>query len=103
MNAHTPGPWETSPSDWIIRGYDAHPVTAIDYAVTPRAEADANARLIAAAPDLYEALHTLVRAINFRDASLCTQHPDGLVMASTRMEQAITSARAALAKVKETT
>ena len=72
MNAHTPGPWfideETRPSEictvhqtdneqrWVyVRG-------ALGYWSADGAENMANARMIAAAPDLLEALQKLVEA-----------------------------------------
>jgi len=68
---HTPGPWivGTEPSFNTIRirdsDLDALPVATIFYSIGgkpryQRAEAEANAALIAAAPELYEALHELV-------------------------------------------
>lgn len=59
MSEHTPGPWESS-------GYDGHggitinsDARQIGYASMCR-EQEANARLIAAAPDLLEALKAFV-------------------------------------------
>lgn len=56
---HTPGPWEVTGTEistvakpWRIV---AHVVPA-DHRTAPNANAEANARLIAAAPELYEAL-----------------------------------------------
>lgn len=60
---HTPGPWEAilwSEGRWIIKA-DARNVficTREEFPSKP-AESDANAYLIAAAPDLLEALRTL--------------------------------------------
>lgn len=55
---HTPGPWEIDAHNDVSGGVDggpiAHPYRAGVYGLTA-AEAQANARLIAAAPDLLEA------------------------------------------------
>jgi hypothetical protein len=79
MNKHTPGPWTFSKSDMFgdLRFYvaqsDAAPYTpnfsdvATLIAETVPSERqyiqEANARLIAAAPELLEALHTLVLVV----------------------------------------
>ncbi len=67
MAGHTPGPWIVSP----LNGRDVGPVRAFHFEgtdvqqlqsvaiVRERAESDANARLIAAAPELLEAIRKL--------------------------------------------
>lgn len=60
---HTPGPWVVDPC-WDILGNtdDGNGmVCQITTDAVPRAEAEANARLIAAAPELLEALRDLAR------------------------------------------
>lgn len=60
---HTPGPWKVSPettkgefvTDQIIRGPQRHHVATVTHAN------ESNAALIAAAPDLLEALERLTR------------------------------------------
>ena len=59
---HTPGPWSIS-TDWeatgviyALRGFEWDDICVI----TPRCEAAANAHLIAAAPDMLEALEEVV-------------------------------------------
>jgi len=57
---HTPGPWLIDPS-WDILGNTKDGngmVCQITVDAVPRDEAAANAHLIAAAPDMYEALRT---------------------------------------------
>lgn len=59
MSAHTPGPWHDVGFGWISAGDDVEPergstIARYDWE-TP--SGIANARLIAAAPDLLEALH----------------------------------------------
>lgn len=65
---HTPGPWEvldgtrvgvTLPSLTEGCGYDSHCI-ALTYGHDQRIDARANARLIAAAPELLEALRNYV-------------------------------------------
>ena len=67
--AHTPGPWS---DDWIIRGashIDGHrangePIPSlrrvVAHVIDRDEEAEANARLIAAAPEMLEALQTIM-------------------------------------------
>jgi hypothetical protein len=67
MSKHTPGPWAISSGDFILQNHAAvdapkHGALALvvwkmeDDELSP--ECEANARLIAAAPDLLEALET---------------------------------------------
>ena len=58
MNKHTPGPWGNSDNLVICRG-----LNFIAHAHYPTDEGDANTRLIAAAPDLLDALSDLFKAI----------------------------------------
>lgn len=99
MNAHTPGPWTTKPPCreeqqywWTIRAPGTKPqvvsfeVARLSSANTPELEHDA--QLIAAAPDLLEALKLC--------AAVCageTSYKRGLV-------EALEAARAALAKAE---
>ena len=60
MIKHTAGPWLIGENrydyDLIIRSANNDPVCSVIYAGYSKTEARANARLIAAAPDLVEAL-----------------------------------------------
>ncbi len=59
---HTPGPWDVEPkgSRHFVDGADGLTVAYLDRAgVRERAEIEANARLIAAAPDLLAALYLI--------------------------------------------
>ena len=59
---HTPGPWDVEPkgSRHFVDGADGLTVAYLDRAgVRERAEIEANARLIAAAPDLLAALYSI--------------------------------------------
>lgn len=67
---HTPGPWsvETKGSKHFIDGDDGLTVGYIDRAgVRDRATIEANARLIAIAPELLDALRALIAA----DTAIC--------------------------------
>ncbi len=61
VTKHTPGPWWIEPSEYDLAPFDILGATdpngtswPVSY-VAPLAEAEANARLIAAAPDLLDA------------------------------------------------
>lgn len=66
---HTPGPWEINlhgPPPKNVDRFDVGPLGRVDgvaqvklYADMAREEAEANARLIAAAPTMYEALEAI--------------------------------------------
>ena len=69
MTQHTPGPWEASeakdPANRIIVGPNPHfpgkRMTLADvFGFTGAESAEANARIIAAAPDLLEALRSIL-------------------------------------------
>jgi len=59
---HTPGPWTTSPQQGYVRHLGTHGpnICAMDVFGGPAEEAFANARLIAAAPEMLEALDGLI-------------------------------------------
>lgn len=73
--AHTPDPWriEESPSDAIISGYEVLSETRDEIALVPLddvdedalAETEANARLIAAAPELYAAARAVLDRLDY--------------------------------------
>ncbi len=89
---HTPGPWKTD-GDEIILSSDGRNLADVwtEFAAIPRDEAVANARLIAAAPELLEALPALI--------VIALDSLDGMD-AETReeCERDIAKARAAIAK-----
>ena len=61
MNAHTPGPWDYRDPDGKVRANGEVVATVWQWLVKDRwDERDANARLIAAAPDLLAALRQVV-------------------------------------------
>jgi len=65
MSKHTPGPWRTTGLN--VRSGDALVAVIVDHWAdekTPEPEKEANARLIAAAPDLLDALKTMVMAFH---------------------------------------
>jgi hypothetical protein len=82
---HTPGPWTVTDAIWDSGGDVAYILTGVKEACA------ADAHLIAAAPELLEALRTLVRMNN--DAG-----PFGGEIYRDRVERAWDAARAAIAK-----
>lgn len=52
MASHTPGPWAHSQSGWVVRAPGGRPIASI----SPQARDEGNARLIAAAPEMLQAL-----------------------------------------------
>jgi hypothetical protein len=98
MDTHTPGPWTTHKAKpnpwWTVLGPDARPVADVDAASVQAFNkpgnpkiVEANARLIAAAPDLLEVLQAVV--------SWHDQAEDG---APTDWADVVLHARAAIAK-----
>jgi hypothetical protein len=91
--AFTPGPWDAGSRVVNSGGMDFTPIDAPEYAVAfvPVSKA-ANARLIAAAPELYEAVR-LFLAYDSEDAD------DGVQM-MLAYNDALTAAKAAFAKAR---
>ena len=113
MSKHTPGPWyaeideplrdhslavttgEGATGDWIA---SARPILNNETSAYDGPLQEANARLIAAAPDLYEALAVLHTLLDFDDevvagVAIVTENPD-------RINHAFKVARAALRKAR---
>jgi len=96
MSKHTPGPWSTHPMAscgvWAVNGIH---VAATGGDMADDADPDeqeANAKLIAAAPDLYVALQQILNEyVNVREWN--NWDVDG--------DEAVIAARAALAKATE--
>lgn len=94
MSAHTPGPWRAN-SSWIEAPQMALRVAAVDWpkrgtAPKSKEEAEANARLIAAAPEMLEALKGIE---HFADAVAYRTDP-----LSVALRGWIEAGRAAIAK-----
>jgi hypothetical protein len=80
MNKHTPGPWKfrddskhfkTNPFSVYVQGGGVHSAAIANMPnkkTIPESEAKANALLIAAAPDLLEALQDLLEVVAGHDA-----------------------------------
>jgi hypothetical protein len=71
MNAHTPGPWYLDAHD--EKGWFLLSESGPDIMAEPFDCADADARLIAAAPDMFDALQAIVDAYGDRDTLLLAQ------------------------------
>ena len=69
MSGHTPGPWAVTPDSFVMAG--SRPSIGVARVITHAKEFVANARLIAAAPDLLEAAK--LTALHFERMNL---HPD---------------------------
>ena len=97
MSKHTPGPWAiyvNAPSDIVIRkmskdGYELCAIARVSSGY-------ANARLIAAAPELLEALARLEFAAQCRDNTM--GDPSRLIQVKAELASAARQARAAIAK-----
>lgn len=97
---HTPGPWETDRGAYVHQiggGTVARAYAGGAAARTKegKAEEEANARLIAAAPELYAALRECEKELRLLNVTL-----NGEQRPNTTMARAIETARAALAKVE---
>jgi len=76
MSAHTPGPWKAHPAFFF--GHDSFPITGTNGDSSPflcrltddTPNFEANARLIAAAPDLLYALREILADIDYAGARL---------------------------------
>lgn len=102
MNGWTPGPWHASPNARFIYNEAGWPVgdALVYHGKFTQAEMHANAQLIAAAPDMAEALQALLTAVDTNElASAMACHS---VAAFANVMDAIEPARAALAKAGAT-
>ena len=91
-HAHTPGPWDVEPkgSRHFVDGADGLTVAYLDRAgVRERSEIEANARLIASAPELIDALEAVLPDLEHYVAT----HGPG-------PDKRLALARAAIAKAK---
>lgn len=93
---HTPGPWRQrdDPADWLIEGADG---ALLAKAYTNVMAAGANAQLIAAAPELAEALRRFVLAVSVSACPDCGAEPGvnidcELCMATSAAETALEKA-----------
>lgn len=85
---YTPGPWQADPTKSFYVFGEQEPESFNTRPFVANASTEANARLIAAAPELLAVLERLLRCLSW------IQHPTGLTLDA--MEQA----RAAIAKAK---
>ena len=107
MSKHTPGPWAAHFEEaYFVTGPDLGRVAMMmnlkgAHGLGGRRTGDesaANARLIAAAPDLLEALQGLTQAINFRAAAVCGNDDSKVEFAVSEFWRAQDKALAAIAK-----
>lgn len=109
MTEHTPGPWHVGPHAgrgiWIDNAVDALSIAFIDSEFRhSREEAMANARLIAAGPDLLAALEAIANSVTPYDIEAADGYDDtegaetyGLLLG---MGEMATIARAAIAQAR---
>lgn len=94
MSGHTPGPWRIDPRPFS--GYGAVHVSGGQYIVAKalgqtqscETEATANARLIAAAPDLLAALQSIVASLAEHDDEGMIEHAEQMIAARTAIAEA---------------
>ena len=94
MGGHTPGPWAVTPDSFVMAG--SRPSIGVARIITHAQEFVANARLIAAAPDLLEALKRM--GYQGRDGWCFCCDIDG--EESARHQGSCKIARAAIAKAE---
>lgn len=91
MGAPTPGPWYPSNDTSWVCASSGKPICLVDYALTSKKEAIANAKLLAAAPELAAAL------MDLRDYAI--RDPHGQPISTRKYYAIIEAANAALAKL----
>ena len=94
MSAHTPGPWTVGGDTQFMNQVEIWPAIGCAYGVGP--EVIANAHLIAAAPDLLDALESAVDCGMVPSSSL----KDGGAARHARQVHVADMIRAAIAKAK---
>ena len=90
---HTPGPWKIIKGDFVVAP-DNGTVAQVGTPTTPAREHEANARLIAAAPEMLEALRDMVLHEGEREVDGI-----GLEHESIALEQAKALARTILDRI----
>ena len=92
MSKHTPGPWATDPecNNEIVLGKDGIIVAdccIVDAeGIRTQEQVNANARLIAAAPDLLTACKAVVEEDGFRGSALMRKRVDAMRVAIAKAE-----------------
>lgn len=103
MAQHTPGPWRAGRNDGYSLGIYAEGEQTFDLATVHNGgndgEAIANARLIAAAPELLAAIQDALAAMEVGADALCSD-PNHDVGAAAALELSKRHARAAIAKAE---
>ena len=86
MSAHTPGPWTVGGDTQFMNQVEIWPAIGCAYGVGP--EVIANAHLIAAAPDLLEALEAIVEALSNFDEEGLIEHAQQIIDARDAIKKA---------------
>ncbi len=107
MSKHTPGPWvadwtRAGKTAWKVVGADGRGVSTVLVSQDrPAAEKEANARLIAAAPDLLEAAKDVTAMLElFADELRIKESADGISRQSDDAFRKLADLRAAIAKAE---
>lgn len=91
MSKHTPGPWNVAETrlnyDTVIRGTKSEPIALVQISGYSKVEGSANSVLIAAAPDLLNALQNLLVRFQHRRPGVWGESTEPVI-----------AARAAIAK-----
>lgn len=98
MSKHTPGPW-VHDRDGEILGPD-NVIVVYAHGAQRAVQTDEDARLIAAAPDLLEALENLIDACSRPDGRICCDGHDCGCMGTTYHQLAEHYAKEAIAKAR---
>ena len=99
-HTHTPGPWKVRLTHKELSGIDYLDITTLGEterichvdSTVPKHETEANARLIAAAPSMLEALRSIKVALLNCPMPLWTQVPEGFDAALMEIDEAIQQA-----------
>lgn len=82
MSGHTPGPWTIKPSD-VDGHFSVESANLIEGDYVAEAYDEADARLIAAAPDLLETMQTIIAALReARDSGVSSVSREDLIAAA---------------------
>ena len=88
MSKFTPGPWKTNYKDLaLVQAENGAPIARCDK-LFGVANIQANARLIAAAPDLLEALQAIVQSLSDQDDEGLIEHAQQMIDARAAIKKA---------------
>lgn len=104
MTEHTPGPWDARwpKFDSVIVDADERVIATVSFSDHADSECEANAHLIAAAPDLLEMARLLIRFCSDRDGKLLPYEDwiQCFVEDGSTITEVVDKAQAAIAKAE---